>query len=129
MIKDWKNNPVEPLTIFSTAIGDPALDWASREELTQLRYTREDLDSAIALKLRVEDLLPLADAYGSALSCRFLIGDQVILEVNDLINEEVLDRFRRAVDGSPSVSLYLKIDKTQLGLDWFGTAHLLPRLG
>ena len=51
MIKDWLVNPIEPLEIFSNALGDLAIDWASREELTQLRYIQEQLDSSFALKL------------------------------------------------------------------------------
>ena len=68
----------------------------------------------------MEDLQPLVQAFGSALYCQFLIREKVVLDVNQYINDEAINRFRNAVSGFPYVSFYFKIDKSILVLDRFG---------
>jgi ABC-type glycerol-3-phosphate transport system permease component len=131
MINDWRFNPTEPLLILSKVIGDVVPDWAAEEELNQLRCFIT-FDSGITANLQLEHLFPLVQAYGDALFCQFQVGEQIVLDVDQQIDQEKLDNFHNAVAGIQQVTLDLRIDKSRLAVNWFselfGTCQFPNRL-
>jgi hypothetical protein len=116
----WLTDPAAPLRAFSQALGDWAPDWAAREELEQLRYRREDFSRDVAAGLTLEQLRPLAEAYGDALRCRFLLGAMPALEVGPDLDAADLDEFRAITEDSPTVVFDFALNKRRLLQSWLG---------
>ena len=113
-------DPAGPLLAFSNALGIPLSRWHEREELTQLTYGGEDVDRHTVAALHVDQIKPLADAYGDALTCRFLLGDVEVLAVGSSTTEADLDSFRSLTASTPTVTFAFRLDKTRLIEDWLG---------
>jgi hypothetical protein len=116
--ESWLTDPAAPLRAFSQALGDWTPDWAAREELEQLRYRREDFSRDVAAGLTLEQLRPLAEAYGDALRCRFLLGAMPALEVGPDLDVTDLDEFRAITEDSPTVVFDFALDKRRLLQNW-----------
>jgi hypothetical protein len=96
--------------------------WVTREELRQISYSDPQVSREVAVALTLEQLVPLLEAYGDALTCRFLLGELPVLEVIPGLNEAALADFDARTRLSPTVALELRLDKTRLVANWFGDA-------
>lgn len=132
---NWLSDPAAPLRTLSAGLGDQAPDWAAREELNQLRFRNDNFSRDAAAALTLEHLVPLAEAYGDALRCRFLLGDLPALEVTPDLNEAALAAFRETTEDSPTVTFDFVLNKQALLNSWLGPAagpcrtflYLFPR--
>jgi hypothetical protein len=118
MDNDQKFNPTGPLLTLSAALGDAAPNWYAGEELNQLRCLIS-IGCEIAVNLQLEHLLPLVQLYGEALFCRFLVGERIVLDVNQNINQDAVTAFHGAIGGAQQIDLDIRIDKYRLAADWF----------
>jgi hypothetical protein len=118
MDNDQIFNPNGPLLTLSAALGEAAPNWADGEELNQLRRLIS-IDREIAINLQLEHLLPLVQLYGEALFCRFLVGERIVLDVNQNINQEALTAFHDAIGDAQQIDLDIRIEKSRLAADWF----------
>lgn len=116
----WLSDPAAPLRAFSLALGIPAEIWPGREGLTQVTYDDQELSRDVVAALRLDQITPLADAYGDALTCRFYLGDIPVLDVRSGITGANLDEFRDQTISTPSVRFDIKLDKVRLVADWLG---------
>jgi len=116
----WPVDPAAPLRAFGDALGIPVETWPAREELEQLTYSDSNLERAVASRLTLERITSLIEAYGEALTCRFLLDDLPVLEVASGLSEADLERFRADTRHSPTVTLDLKLDKARLIEKWLG---------
>ena len=114
MDNDQIFNPNGPLLTLSAALGEAAPNWADGEELNQLRRLIS-IDREIAINLQLEHLLPLVQLYGEALFCRFLVGERIVLDVNQNINQEALTAFHDAIGDAQQIDLDIRIRKVPLG--------------
>ena len=121
MNTDGLRKPIDPLQTFSQALGGSQLDWASKEALEELRHYDENFSRDAATSLTLEQLKAMAEVYGDALTCRFLLGDMSVLDVSPGLGEEDLNRFRQEVQGSPTLTFDFVLDKQRLLATWLGT--------
>jgi len=112
------HNLLESLVAFGERIGITTEDWKKREELEQLTYAIDDLHCDIAASLTLEHIEPLLQAFGDALTCRFLLGDLPVLDIAAGLNQQALDNFRSQTDGSPIVGFEFRLDKGRLIRSW-----------
>ncbi len=111
---DTLKNPSEALVTFGKQLGISAETWAKQEELEKLTYNEPDFDRIKATNLTLNQIVPLIDAYGDALVCRFKLGEYPVLEITLGISDENLEEFRNQTRQSPTVILELKLDKSKL---------------
>ena len=114
MNKHILNNCAEPLVAFGEYLGIKAEVWAEREELEKLTYFDSEFSCEKAASLTLNQILPLLDAYGSALVCRFLLDELVVLEIAPDLDDTALKKFRNQILSSPIVTLDIELDKSQL---------------
>ena len=117
---NWLNDPAAPLRTFSAGLGDLAPDWAAREELNQLRYRDDAFSRDAAAALTLEHLAPMAEAYGGALRCRFLLGNLPALDIGADLGEAALAAFRNITEDSPTVVFDFVLNKQELLESWLG---------
>lgn len=113
-------NPLKPLLDFGEKLGIPKEIWIEREELEQLIYTNSELTQDSASRLTLQQIAILIEAYDDAITCRFLLGDLVVLEIVPGLNETALDKFKAKIHRSPIVKLDIKLDKAKLIRNWLG---------
>lgn len=111
-------DPAAALRTFSARLGRLAPDWAAREEPERLHYRREDFSRDVAKALTLDDLAPLATAYGDALHCRFLLGAMSALDVDADLDEAALEKFQEITKYSPTVIFDFTLDKRLLLQSW-----------
>ena len=116
--ENWLNDPAAPLRTFSEGLGDMVPEWSDREELDKLRYRRDDFSRDVAAALTLEHLVPLAEVYGNALQCRFLLGNMPALEVAPGLDEAALVKFREITKDSPTVIFEFTLNKHLLLQSW-----------
>lgn len=117
----WLRRPAQPLLELGAALGLDAAIWPGRESPRALTYRAEIARDTVAA-LDPAPLRALVDAYGDALSCRFLLGDLPVLEVGPGPVPSDLARFRADTEGSPTVTLDLRLDKERLAARWCAQA-------
>lgn len=117
----WLRRPAQPLLELGAALGLDAAIWPERESPHALAYRAEIARDTVAA-LDPAPLRALVDAYGDALSCRFLLGDLPVLEVGPGPVPSDLARFRADTEGSPTVTLDLRLDKERLAARWCAQA-------
>ncbi len=113
-------NPAGPLLAFGDALGIDRAIWAEREELEQLIYSDEGFSRDAAAVLTLDHIDPLLSNYGDALTCRFLLGDRVVLHIAPGLDDTALAEFRRVTRRTPAVILELWLDKAHLVERWLG---------
>jgi len=89
-------------------LGIPLSRWQEREELEQLTYDDLNLIARAVAALQLSQIKPLIDAYGDALTCRFLLGDIDVLALGSGTTEADLEEFRRSTIATPSVILHIQ---------------------
>jgi hypothetical protein len=114
------SNPAASLLAFGDALGINQAVWAEREELEQLIYSDEGFSRDAAAGLTMNQIDPLLSNYGDALTCRFLLGDRVVLQIAPGLDESALEEFRRVTRHTPAVIFELLLDKTHLLGRWLG---------
>ena len=107
-------NLTQPLIAFSQALGDALPHWDEREERYYIRYESEAIGSDLLRNLEFEHVQSLARSYGNALSCRFLIGDEVVLDQNSFLGEHAFEQFRKELLHQPSLGFDFLLDKRKL---------------
>lgn len=123
MNQHWLSEPAGPLLSFGKALELESSDWSEREDLEQLTLPEKEVSRDVATALNLDQIIPLITAYGNALTCRFRLGDLVVLEVAPGLDEAALTSFRDKTRLSPTVVLELKLDKNRLTKTWLGEAH------
>ncbi len=111
-------HPGEPLIGFGQALEIPADFWSSREDLHRLTYREPAFDCQRASALTLEKISPIVESYGEALTCRFLLGDLPVLDLNRAVTDRDLELFRQQTKHSNTVVLDLQLDKAQLVDQW-----------
>jgi hypothetical protein len=120
MSEDRLSVPAGPLLTFGEMLGITAEAWAAREEPEQLTYTDPQFSREGAIGLTLERIAPLLNVYGDAFTCRFLLGDLVVLNIALGLDEQALATFREQTRHSPTVTLDLRLDKARLVLNLGG---------
>ena len=115
------SNPSESLLAFGEALGIASDVWVEREELEQITYTDYDFSQEKATDLTLDQITPLIDAYHNALTCRFRLGELVVLDIVPDVNEASLEKFRDDIQGSPTVVFEFTLNKTKLVDNWIGS--------
>jgi hypothetical protein len=120
MSPDLHLNPAKPLQTLSAVLRMDAAVWESREELEQIRIPSISIQTERAAQLELEHFSPLIEAYGAALHFRFLLGEEIVLEVDQTIDENKITNFRQAITGAREIHFSFQLDKSQLATLWFG---------
>lgn len=120
MSQNWPEHPEAPLVAIGAALGVLRATWAASEEAAELLYGDDQVDRARAASLGLDLIEQLADRYGPALECRFLLGALPVLDIRSGLTESDLDDFRAQTAGSPTVRLDVRLDKRRLGDQWAG---------
>lgn len=113
--------PAAPLTALTDTLGIPRSLLQESERQTDLRYNDTAFPADRASTLTLDTVLPIVNAYGEALTCRFLVGDFPALTLDSNLRQLDLDSFRQSLAGQTQVELDLRLDKTRLLRDWAGT--------
>jgi hypothetical protein len=110
----WLVDPAAPLLALGTALGVGRATWVDREHAERLSFARADLPVASTVDLRAEHLRALAQTYGSALTCRFRMGDLPVLEAAADLDDAAITAFRSEIAESPSVAFDMVLNKKEL---------------
>jgi len=113
-------NPAGPLLAFGEALGIASDVWVEREELEQITYTDSEFSREKAMYLTLDQISLLLDAYGDALTCRFRLGDLVVLDIASGLDEASLVEFRTSIRDNPTVVFEFRLDKKRLVVSWLG---------
>jgi len=120
MPEDWRIHPTQALQIFAAAWPAGVPDWAACEGRDDIRYNDRQLPRETALRMGPEHFQALADAYGGALTCRFLLGALVVFDLSQGSDAAAVASFHAAIAGSAIVELNFYLNKTDLARQWFG---------
>ncbi|HID61544.1 MAG TPA: hypothetical protein EYP49_02180, partial [Anaerolineae bacterium] len=118
--KPYLSAPAAPLLTLAEALGIAPETLQAQEGLNRLSYQDADFSREKAAKLELAHVRLAVEAYGPALTCRFLLGEQVVLAVGPDMDEAALAAFRKATRLSPTVELELTLDKVALARRWLG---------
>ncbi len=118
--------PAAPLLTLAEALGIAPEILQAQEGLRQLSYQDANFSRERAARLELAHIRPAVEAYGQALTCRFLLGEQVVLTVGSATDEAALAAFREATRLSPIVELELTLDKVALAQRWLGYGPTEP---
>jgi len=121
MTQQRLRKPAGPLLAFGEALGIPPDVWVTREGLEQLTYTDPEFSQGVVAALTLDRVVPLLEAYGDAVTCRFLLGDRVELEIRPGLDNAALERFRERTHHSPTVRFDFSLDKVLLLGKWLGS--------
>ena len=113
-------NPAGPLLAFGEALGIASDVWVEREELEQITYTDSEFSREKAMYLTLDQISLLLDAYGDALTCRFRLGDLVVLDIASGLDEASLVEFRTSIRDNPTVVFVFRVGKKRLVVSWGG---------
>ena len=115
----WRQ-PTAALHALGKALGLDAEIWPQRETPVMLTYDSSEIARSAAVALRLSLLLELVNAYGTSLTCKFMLDDVELLAVSPTVSADDLEHLRAETEGSFSVQLDLRIDKARLFEHWFG---------
>ncbi len=115
------NTLTDPLLSFSKAIGKDLSDWPELEELDRISHYEEDFDRGVAASLTLEQLQAVRDAYGDALTCRFLLGEMSVLDLKDNIDQAALTSFVEDTKETPTLKFEFALDNRKLLIQRLGT--------
>ena len=107
-------DPAGPLLAFAKVLGLPPEVWPEREEPERVTYSNENLSRDVIGTLTLDVCHAVSVAYGAALTCRFLLGDLVVLDIVTSLREEDLVQFRYQTQDSSTLTIEFDLDKTQL---------------
>jgi hypothetical protein len=113
-------DPAVPLVALGDALGIAPDAWARVEDVERLTYFDEGIDRIRAAALPLAAIRALAEAYGPALTCRFLLGDVSVLDVTADIDEALLTAFHDEIRLADILTLDLSLDKVRLADHWLG---------
>jgi hypothetical protein len=111
---DTLKDPSGALVTFGKQLGISKETWAENEELGKLTYNEPYFDRIKAINLTLNQIVPLVDAYGDALVCRFTVGDYPVLEIAPGISDENLEELRNQTRHISTLAFELRLDKSKL---------------
>ena len=111
---DTLKDPSGALITFGKHIGINKEIWAEHEELGKLTYNEPDFDRTKASNLTLDQIVPMVDAYGDALVCRFKVADMTILEIDPDLNIERVEEFLNKANKTSKLTFELRLDKSKL---------------
>ena len=111
---DTLRDPSGALITFGKHLGISKETWAEHEELGKLAYNEPNFDRIKASTLTLDQIVPLVDAYGDALTCRFKVGNLSVLEINQDINNECIEDFQNKTSRVSKLAFELRLDKSKL---------------
>jgi len=107
-------NLAQPLIAFSQILGNALPNWADREERWYIRYESETIAATLLQQIEFKHVQLLAQSYKRALSCRFLIGDEVLLDQEGFMDKDAFTRFEKELQRQPSLGFDFSLDKRKL---------------
>lgn len=113
---------IAPLVSFGEQLHISSDIWQVYEEQDQIFYSQSDLSSDLALSLELDQLTRLVNNYQNALSCEFLLGDLLLLKLDDTIDAPRLEQFRSSIVNYGDLTLNLRIDKQQIVKNLFSNS-------
>lgn len=111
---DTLRDPSRALITFGKHIGISKEIWTEHEELGKLTYNEPDFDRIKASNLTLDQIVPMVDAYGDALVCRFKVADMTILEIDPDVNIERVEEFLNKASQTSKLTFELRLDKSKL---------------
>ncbi|MCC6176205.1 MAG: hypothetical protein IT305_12940 [Chloroflexi bacterium] len=115
-----RDAPWEALMALGDSLGIDQSIWATRESLSTIAYTATECRRDAVLGLSVRLLTSVVELYGDAFSCRFMLGDDPVLEIKRGLEQQWLDDFADRTHAAETVELVVHLDKKRLVDDWFG---------
>jgi hypothetical protein len=114
------------LVDLAAALGFSVAEARSREEPLQLRLDAGSTPSERIAGLAWRVVESARDAYGEALTLRFLLGDLPVFDLQPTTDADALARAIKELGSSPTVDVELLLDKQRLLELWLGSAVPFP---
>lgn len=100
-----------PLNLLIDHLGYSIVDWIDREELEQLVIRNEAINIDIVRSIPIYVYHNLVEVFGNCLSLIFLLGEEIVFDIQLCDSQVYLDEFFAKVRASPTLVFNFRLDK------------------